>query len=211
MTSHFSLIKFLFTIIFSLVVKNKMLQALQAEEQRFNGKITEMYDLINDLETKDIKPTGTSTEGAIQTVIGSDWSYIYTQNDWKKYALLEKDYFHGLVNYQTSTEEWWIYIPQRPYTFSYIGFKAFKPIPYEYAPSTPHKIFYTCDICSSTTKRVAFDESNLTDGVDYSPINQVPIIRFKIYSPRDKRFFSLQEVSKYYINLVLELEFNVRE
>lgn len=196
-----------------------MIQQLHAEEQRFNGKITEMYDLINDIEYKeDIRrlPIITNqTDGTIYnddfTDSYNDWSYIFYNRDWKKYSLHNKDYFNGLVNYQASTKEWWIYIPQRPYTFSYIGFKAFKPIPYEYAPSTPHKIFYTCDICSSTTKRVAFDESNLTDGVDYSPINQVPIIRFKIYSPRDKEYFSLEEVSKYYINLVLELEFNVRE
>lgn len=194
-----------------------MLQQLHAEEQRFNGKITEMYDLINDIEWIDIPPKTTSqTENATKTEDGSNWTYInrrINQNnlEYKKYFLEEKDYFNGLVNYQSSTKEWWIYVPQRPYTFSYIGFKAFKPIPYEYAPSTPHKIFYTCDICSSTTKRVAFDDSNLTDGVDYSPINQVPILRFKIYSPRDKEYFSLQEVSKYYINLVLELEFNVRE
>lgn len=194
-----------------------MLQQLHAEEQRFNGKITEMYDLINDLEWKDVPPTTTSTtENATRKEVGSDWTYInkkITTNtfQYKKYYLTEKNYFNGLVNYQTDTKEWWIYVPQRPYTFSYIGFKAFKPIPYEWAPSTPYKVFYTCDICSSTTKRVAFDDSNLTDGVDYSPINQVPIIRFKIYSPRDKKYFSLEEVSKYYINLVLELEFNVRE
>ena len=196
-----------------------MLQTLHAEEQRFNGKITEMYDLINDIEYKEDKrnlpPTNGLPNGYLYNIDFSDtftdWSYIVYNEEWKKYSLKNQDYFNGLVNYQTSTNEWWIYIPQRPYTFSYIGFKAFKPIPYEYAPSTPHKIFYTCDICSSTSKRVAFDESNLTDGVDYSPINQVPIIRFKIYSPRDKKFFSLEEVSKYYINLVLELEFNVRE
>lgn len=148
--------------------------------------VTEIYDLLCDL----------NFNGSTR------YQYITT-------SIPEQNYTGGIVNYDPATKRWSLCVPGVNYEYSYIGFKAFKTIPF--TGTNPNKIFYCCAQANNSNKRVAFDSSNLTDGIEVSPINQVNILEFWLEDPIYKKYYSLNEVSQYYYNLILELDFYIRQ
>ena len=148
---------------------------------------TEIYDLLCDL----------------------DFGVGVNRGDYIGDAIPEQNYTSGNIHYETSRKHWYVYLPLTNYEYSYVGFKAFKPISIE--STTPNKIFYCCAQANNTSKRVAFDSSNLTDGIDFSPINQVTVLEFWVEDSIYKKTYSVSEVSKYYYNLILELDFYIRK
>lgn len=152
-----------------------------------NNYTTEIYDLLCDLNYPNRR---------------TRYSYITT-------SIPEEIYIDGLVNYDSNSKKWSIKLPDVNYEYSYIGFRAFKPIPINGV--TPDKFFYCCSIANNSNKRVAFDYSNLTDGLEISPLNQNSNIEFWLENPLTKSHISLNEISQEYYSIIIELDLYIRK
>lgn len=148
---------------------------------------TELYDLLCDLNF-----SGNTTR----------YSYLST-------SIPETIYANGLVNYDSNSKKWSIKLPDVNYEYSYIGFRAFKPI--LISGKTYDKFFFCCSIANNSNKRVAFDYSNLTDGLEMSPLNQNNIIEFWLEDPIRNSIITLNTISQYYYSIIIELDLYIRK
>lgn len=154
-----------------------------------NDKTTEIYDLLCDLNYPDGK----------------------TRSDYLKITggIPNSTYSGTLVSYNSNNSHWRVTLPLTNYEFSYVGFKAFKPV--ELSGENPPTLFYCCSVANNSTKRIAFGYSNLTDGVESSPLNNVTDFEVWLYNPITQSELTITECGNYYMNLILELDYYYRK
>ena len=155
-------------------------------------KITEIYDMLCDLNFP-IGDDGLQKNRA-DYITGGIPNTIYTG---------------GRVNYNSNTSKWTIQVPKTNFEFTHVSFKCFSPIPLA-AYSNDKECFVCCNLSPNTNKRIMFGLTNLTSGVEIAPLNNNLEIEIWFWNPIQQRLFDINTISNYFYNLVLNLDFIVR-
>lgn len=163
-------------------------------------KITECIDILNDYNFQN---TGTQKSRSDYKI--SNGTFPLSSN---------VNYEGNNLYYNSDTYVFTYTIPSRPFEFESVSVKAIKTIDSKINLDSAnyYNSFITCcSLSSNTQHRIAFNSTNLNDGIDIMPLNQVMSFDFWFVIPDLLVNYNIATLSTLFDNIVIEMDFIVRK